>query len=215
MAVTAFAPAKVNLYLHVTGRRADGYHLLDSLVAFADIGDRLRAEPAASLSLVIDGPEAASLAAVGDDNLVLRAARLLADRVRDHRWRRAASGKASAGRRRDRRRVERRCGGAARAQAAVADIAGRRGALRSRRQARRRCTRLSLSARCLGRGDRRAPRAGRVAAGRRHSAGQPAQSAADCRGIRRPARPVRPYRAVRADAKRAVGSRPCIDAVPQ
>ena len=37
--VTAFAPAKVNLYLHVTGRRADGYHLLDSLVAFADIGE--------------------------------------------------------------------------------------------------------------------------------------------------------------------------------
>ena len=37
MRVTAFAPAKVNLYLHVTGRRADGYHLVDSLVAFADI----------------------------------------------------------------------------------------------------------------------------------------------------------------------------------
>ena len=42
MPVAAFAPAKVNLYLHVTGRRDDGYHLLDSLVAFADIGDRLR-----------------------------------------------------------------------------------------------------------------------------------------------------------------------------
>ena len=42
MAVAAFAPAKVNLYLHVTGRRDDGYHLLDSLVAFVDIGDRLR-----------------------------------------------------------------------------------------------------------------------------------------------------------------------------
>jgi 4-diphosphocytidyl-2-C-methyl-D-erythritol kinase len=82
MAVTAFAPAKVNLYLHVTGRRDDGYHLLDSLVAFADIGDRLTAEPAASLSLVVDGPEAADLAALGDDNLVLRAARLLADRAR-------------------------------------------------------------------------------------------------------------------------------------
>ncbi len=81
MAVTAFAPAKVNLYLHVTGRRDDGYHLLDSLVAFADIGDRLTAEPAASLSLTVDGPEAADLAAVGDDNLVLRAARLLADRA--------------------------------------------------------------------------------------------------------------------------------------
>ena len=81
MAVTAFAPAKVNLYLHVTGRRDDGYHLLDSLVAFVDIGDRLRAESAASLSLAVDGPEAADLAAVGDDNLVLRAARLLADRA--------------------------------------------------------------------------------------------------------------------------------------
>jgi 4-diphosphocytidyl-2-C-methyl-D-erythritol kinase len=81
MAVAAFAPAKVNLYLHATGRRADGYHLLDSLVAFADIGDRLTAEPATSLSLEVDGPEAADLAAVGDDNLVLRAARLLADRA--------------------------------------------------------------------------------------------------------------------------------------
>ena len=81
MAVAAFAPAKVNLYLHVTGRRGDGYHLLDSLVAFVDIGDRLTAEPAASLSLTVDGPEAADLAAAGDDNLVLQAARLLADRA--------------------------------------------------------------------------------------------------------------------------------------
>jgi 4-diphosphocytidyl-2-C-methyl-D-erythritol kinase len=81
MRATAFAPAKVNLYLHVTGRRDDGYHLVDSLVAFVDIGDRLKAEPAASLSLAVDGPEAAYLAPVGDDNLVLRAARLLADRA--------------------------------------------------------------------------------------------------------------------------------------
>src|ERR1700757_4607852 len=81
MAVTAFAPAKVNLYLHVTGRRDDGYHLLDSLVAFVDIADRLSAAPAASLSLTVDGPEAGDLAAVGDDNLVLRATRLLADRT--------------------------------------------------------------------------------------------------------------------------------------
>ena len=81
MRVTAFAPAKVNLYLHVTDRRADGYHLLDSLVAFADIADRLTVEPAPCLSLVVDGPEAADLAAVRDDNLVLRAARLLADRA--------------------------------------------------------------------------------------------------------------------------------------
>jgi 4-diphosphocytidyl-2-C-methyl-D-erythritol kinase len=77
--VAAFAAAKVNLYLHVIGRRADGYHLLDSLVAFADIGDRLTAEPSATLSLSISGPEGAGLAALGDDNLVLRAARLLAD----------------------------------------------------------------------------------------------------------------------------------------
>jgi 4-diphosphocytidyl-2-C-methyl-D-erythritol kinase len=81
VAVTAFAPAKVNLYLHVTGRRDDGYHLLDSLVAFVDIGDRLRVEPATSLSLTVDGPEAADLAAVGDGNLVLLGARLLADRA--------------------------------------------------------------------------------------------------------------------------------------
>ena len=81
MAVAAFAPAKINLYLHVIGRRDDGYHLLDSLVAFLDIGDRLTAEPAASLSLTVDGPEAAALAAIGDDNLVLGAARLLAERA--------------------------------------------------------------------------------------------------------------------------------------
>jgi 4-diphosphocytidyl-2-C-methyl-D-erythritol kinase len=79
MAVTAFAPAKVNLYLHLTGRRADGYHLLDSLVAFADIGDRVTARPAPALSLEVIGPEAASLADEGGDNLVLRAARLLAE----------------------------------------------------------------------------------------------------------------------------------------
>ena len=79
MRATAFAAAKVNLYLHVIGRREDGYHLLDSLVAFADIGDRLTADPGATLSLSIGGPEGAGLAAVGDDNLVLRAARLLAD----------------------------------------------------------------------------------------------------------------------------------------
>jgi 4-diphosphocytidyl-2-C-methyl-D-erythritol kinase len=73
----AFAPAKVNLYLHVVGRRGDGYHLLDSLVAFADIGDRVGAAPAAALTLAVTGPEAAALAGL-DDNLVLRAARLLA-----------------------------------------------------------------------------------------------------------------------------------------
>lgn len=69
--------AKVNLTLQVTGRRADGYHELESLVAFADIGDALRAEPAEALTLRIDGPFAASLRG-DDDNLVTRAARALA-----------------------------------------------------------------------------------------------------------------------------------------
>ncbi len=73
---TEFAPAKVNLALHVTGQRADGYHLLDSLVVFADTGDHVTVEPAAALSLAIDGPHAANLA-VTNDNLCLRAARAM------------------------------------------------------------------------------------------------------------------------------------------
>lgn len=72
------APAKVNLFLHITGRRADGYHLLDSLAVFAGVGDEIRAEPADTLSLDLSGPFAASLSAE-PDNLVLRAARALAD----------------------------------------------------------------------------------------------------------------------------------------
>src|SRR5207237_5175974 len=75
---SVFAPAKLNLYLHVTGRRADGYHLLDSLVAFADIGDRVTAAPAESLSLAVGGPEAGAIAGLGEDNLAMRAARLFA-----------------------------------------------------------------------------------------------------------------------------------------
>lgn len=77
-AVAAPAPAKINLFLHVTGRRADGYHELDSLIAFADIADRISILPARRLSLEICGPFAAGLGN-GEDNLVLRAARLLAD----------------------------------------------------------------------------------------------------------------------------------------
>lgn len=69
------APAKVNLALHVVGRRPDGYHLLDSLVVFAGVGDSLAARPAEGLSLAIDGPFAAGLDA-GPGNLVLRAAAL-------------------------------------------------------------------------------------------------------------------------------------------
>lgn len=68
-----FAPAKVNLALHVTGRRDDGYHLLDSLVVFADIGDRLTYDPGAPVGIALGGPMAAAVPA-GADNLVLRAA---------------------------------------------------------------------------------------------------------------------------------------------
>ncbi|MEI4473106.1 4-(cytidine 5'-diphospho)-2-C-methyl-D-erythritol kinase [Frigidibacter sp. MR17.24] len=71
-----FAPAKINLALHVTGRRGDGYHLLDSLVVFAGVGDRLSAAPADRLSLRVSGPRAEGVP-TGPENLVLRAARLL------------------------------------------------------------------------------------------------------------------------------------------
>lgn len=75
-AAEAFAPAKVNLALHVTGRRVDGFHLLDSLVVFADLGDRLRVEPAEALSLEVTGPQATGVP--GDpQNLVWRAAEWL------------------------------------------------------------------------------------------------------------------------------------------
>ncbi|UPY36269.1 4-(cytidine 5'-diphospho)-2-C-methyl-D-erythritol kinase [Sediminicoccus sp. KRV36] len=75
--MTEAAPAKVNLFLHVTGRRGDGYHLLDSLAVFGPAADALSATPAEALSLTLAGPFGATLAAE-QDNLVLRAARALA-----------------------------------------------------------------------------------------------------------------------------------------
>ena len=66
------APAKLNLALHVTGRRADGYHLLEMLVAFAALGDELEARAAPRDTLTIGGPFAAGLGN-GETNLVLRA----------------------------------------------------------------------------------------------------------------------------------------------
>jgi len=66
------APAKVNLALHVTGRRPDGYHALESLVAFAEVGDEIEAAPADKDSLTITGPFAQALIGA-DGNLVLRA----------------------------------------------------------------------------------------------------------------------------------------------
>ncbi|HKS64148.1 MAG TPA: 4-(cytidine 5'-diphospho)-2-C-methyl-D-erythritol kinase, partial [Xanthobacteraceae bacterium] len=74
------APAKVNLTLHVLGRRADGYHEIESLVAFADIGDRLTFAPGETLALDLSGPTAQA-AGAGADNLVRKAARALAERV--------------------------------------------------------------------------------------------------------------------------------------
>ncbi len=75
--ITIDAPAKINLALHVCGRRDDGYHLLDSLVVFAGVGDRISVAPSDTLTLSLTGPFAAGLTA-DSDNLVLRAARLLA-----------------------------------------------------------------------------------------------------------------------------------------
>ena len=75
MAIRVFAPAKINLALHVTGRRADGYHLLDSIVAFAACGDWITVKPSGTLTLTLTGPYAANLSPT--DNLVLRAARAM------------------------------------------------------------------------------------------------------------------------------------------
>ena len=72
------APAKINLALHVLGRRSDGYHELDSIVAFANVADRLAFAAAEDWRLDIVGPFAAGLAS-GDDNLVLKAARAFAE----------------------------------------------------------------------------------------------------------------------------------------
>ncbi len=74
------APAKVNLTLRILGRRADGYHELESLVAFAGCGDRLTLRAGPDLELAVSGPTAAQSGATAD-NLVLRAASGLATRI--------------------------------------------------------------------------------------------------------------------------------------
>ncbi len=76
MAIEAFAPAKVNLTLHVTGQRADGYHLLESLVVFVGVGDRITVSDADELRLAVTGPRAEGVP-TGPENLVLKAASLL------------------------------------------------------------------------------------------------------------------------------------------
>ena len=75
--LTTRAPAKVNLTLHVLGRRADGYHELDSLVAFAGVADTLTLRPGEPLGLEVSGPTAGA-SGPPTDNLVIRAATALA-----------------------------------------------------------------------------------------------------------------------------------------
>lgn len=76
MTVKAFAPAKINLTLHVTGQRADGYHLLDSLVMFVDVGDWVTVETAQETTLMVTGPMAEGVP-TDVRNLVVQAAELL------------------------------------------------------------------------------------------------------------------------------------------
>jgi 4-diphosphocytidyl-2-C-methyl-D-erythritol kinase len=73
------APAKVNLFLHITGKRADGYHVLESMVAFAGVHDRLQVAPADRLTLAVTGRFAGQLPGDTGGNIVLRAAQMLAE----------------------------------------------------------------------------------------------------------------------------------------
>jgi 4-diphosphocytidyl-2-C-methyl-D-erythritol kinase len=80
--IRVLARAKINLYLHVTGKRSDGYHLLDSLVAFAGTGDWIEVEsaPNGTITLAVDGPTATLLPG-GETNIVEKAAHLLAQQA--------------------------------------------------------------------------------------------------------------------------------------
>lgn len=78
--VTVQAAAKLNLFLHIVGKRADGYHLLESLVAFTDMCDAIEISAAETLHLNMDG-EFVPDAGAGDGNLVLKAARLLQEKT--------------------------------------------------------------------------------------------------------------------------------------
>lgn len=85
--LSIFAPAKINLYLHVTGKQDNGYHLLDSLAVFADIGDKITIEPSYEFAFQVNGPYAPAFTAQDRDasrnsgNLVVRAAWALADQL--------------------------------------------------------------------------------------------------------------------------------------
>ncbi len=71
------APAKINLFLHITGKREDGYHLLQSLMVFVDVGDEMEFSRHDSLFLDVDGPFAGDMPSP-QDNLITKAAQLLA-----------------------------------------------------------------------------------------------------------------------------------------
>ena len=75
------APAKVNLYLHVTGLRDNGFHELDSLVVFAESHDLITFRPGAGITFSLSGPMSHILKKTNNDNIVLKAARALAKRV--------------------------------------------------------------------------------------------------------------------------------------
>ncbi|MGB7833105.1 MAG: 4-(cytidine 5'-diphospho)-2-C-methyl-D-erythritol kinase, partial [Xanthobacteraceae bacterium] len=75
------AYAKINLTLRIVGRRPDGYHAVEGLVCFARVGDQLTLRPGAALGLDVHG-QRAEAAGPRDQNLVLKAARALAERVR-------------------------------------------------------------------------------------------------------------------------------------
>jgi len=78
--IRVFSPAKINLALHVTGKRDDGYHTLDSLVAFASIGDEIVITAADEFSFEIEGPFSASLDTTDQNNLVRVAAQSISQR---------------------------------------------------------------------------------------------------------------------------------------
>ena len=72
------APAKINLYLHLVGKKDNGYHLLESLVAFTDLGDWITLKTSSDLVFEVDGPFKEKIPHT-DDNLVMRAAKTLAE----------------------------------------------------------------------------------------------------------------------------------------
>ncbi len=121
MATEAVAPAKINLTLHVTGQRSDGYHLLDSLVVFAELGDRLWFDPSAATSLQVSGPFAEGVPEDGR-NLVWRAADLAATPLNIRLDKRLPHGAGIGGGSADAAAVLRAFGGQARAAELGADV---------------------------------------------------------------------------------------------